>query len=67
MNEPIYISYIVENFLDEQFAKIYDLSEIEKIAKPYKLVSWEIVKNKAIIKRLENNKKNYGCYCLTIG
>ena len=66
MNEPIYISYIVENFLDEQFAKIYDLSQIEEIAKPYKLVSWEIVKNKAIIKTLEKNKENYGCYCLTI-
>lgn len=64
--KPIYISYIVNNFIDEQFAKIYDLSEIDEIVKPYTLVSWEVVKNKATIKRLEKNKENYGCYCLTV-
>lgn len=59
--EPIYISYIVNNFTNEQFGKINDLNEIKEIKN---LVSWEIVKNKSIIKKLENNKRNYGYYGL---
>lgn len=59
--EPIYISYIVDNFTNEQFDKINDLNEVKEIKN---LVSWKIVKNKSIIKKLENNKRNYGYYGL---
>lgn len=61
IKEPIYISYIVNNFTNEQFDKINDLNEIKEIEN---LVSWKIIKNKAIIKKLENNKCNYGYYGL---
>ena len=61
IKEPIYISYIVNNFTNEQFDKINDLNEIKEIEN---LVSWKIIKNKTIIKKLENNKCNYGYYGL---
>lgn len=60
----IYISYIIKNYIDEQYTKINDLKEIEQIEG---LISYKIIKNKSIIKKLEKNKENYGCYCLSIG
>lgn len=53
------IKYLKKGFLEEQFTKITDLDEIKR---DVNIISFEIIKDKNLINKLEKNKSDYGFY-----
>ena len=55
----MFIKYLKKGFLEKQFTKITDLDEIKK---DVNIISFEIIKDKNLINKLEKNKLDYGFY-----